>query len=190
MPRRPSFDKDDLIRRARDLFWRKGWAGTSMKDLEVVLQLNPGSIYAAFGSKEALYEQAMLQYMADGTASLEALANEHGPLAALQRYPRKVIDNDQAPARACMIARTFLELSAQDHALAAHAHGHLTTMEKLFTTLFEQAIEQGTIGAEQNPSRLAKRYQSDLLGLRLSSERPDVDGIALADEIATDLARL
>lgn len=190
MPRRPSFDKNDLIRRARDVFWRKGWAGTSMKDLEEVLQLNPGSIYGAFGSKEALYELAMRQYTEDGTALLAQLDQEHGPLGALQRYPRKVVDNAEAPAQACMVARTFLELSAQDHALAAHAHTHLMAMEKRFASLFERAQDTGEIGPEHNPERLAKRYQSDLLGLRLSSERPDVDGIALADEIAKDLSRL
>ncbi|MEL7079866.1 MAG: TetR/AcrR family transcriptional regulator, partial [Pseudomonadota bacterium] len=34
MPRKPAYDKNALIDRARDLFWKQGWAGTSLKDLE------------------------------------------------------------------------------------------------------------------------------------------------------------
>ena len=62
MPRKPNYDRNKLIERARDLFWKRGWAGTSLKDLEAVLQMKPGSFYAAFGSKEALFALAMEKY--------------------------------------------------------------------------------------------------------------------------------
>ena len=48
----------------------------------------------------------------------------------------------------------------------------------------------GEIGPEHDPERLAARYQSDLLGLRLSAERSDVDAAAIASDIAADLDRL
>ena len=66
MPHKPNYDRDELIVRARDLFWKRGWAGTSLKDLEAVLQMKPGSFYAAFGSKEALFALAMEKYATDG----------------------------------------------------------------------------------------------------------------------------
>ena len=72
MPRKPNFDRDELIERARDLFWERGWAGTSLKDLEAALQMKPGSFYAAFGSKERLYSLALEKYAADGQARLKA----------------------------------------------------------------------------------------------------------------------
>ncbi|MEO1734071.1 MAG: helix-turn-helix domain-containing protein, partial [Pseudomonadota bacterium] len=59
MPRKPEYDRDDLIDRARNLFWKRGWAGTSLKDLEAELKLKPGSFYAAFGSKDALFELSL-----------------------------------------------------------------------------------------------------------------------------------
>ena len=88
MPRKPNYDRNDLIERARDLFWKRGWAGTSLKDLEATLQMKPGSFYAAFGSKEALFAFAMEKYAADGHERLKALAQKHGPVKALQRFPR------------------------------------------------------------------------------------------------------
>ena len=73
MPRKPSYDREDLIERARDLFWQRGWAGTSLKDLEASLKMKPGSFYAAFGSKDALFELALDRYAADGSERMLSL---------------------------------------------------------------------------------------------------------------------
>jgi AcrR family transcriptional regulator len=190
MPRKPNFDKDDLITRARDLFWRQGWAGTSMKDIEKTLALNPGSIYAAFGSKEELYSLALDKYAADGAAKLNRMTEEGGPLVALQTYPRSTLKNENATACACMLAKTCMELSPQNHPLAAKAEAQLRIMEGRFEALFLAAQSNGQISVDHNPKHLAQRYQSDLLGLRLSAERADFDAIKVADNIAEGLAQL
>lgn len=190
MPRKPEYDRDALIDRARDLFWKQGWAGTSLKDLERTLGLKPGSFYAAFGSKAALFELALDRYAEAGANRLRSLAEEIGPLAALQRYPFLVIETSQGKAKACMLSKTILELGADESGLAARAGAHLSTMEKRFADLFQQAQSQGQVDASYDPNILARRYQSDLLGLRVSAERADVDAQAIATEIAEGLSRL
>ncbi|MEL7098173.1 MAG: helix-turn-helix domain-containing protein [Pseudomonadota bacterium] len=190
MPRKPSFDRDVLIDQARDLFWKQGWAGTSMKDLEKALKLKPGSFYAAFGSKGALFELALDRYAAAGAARLSALADEVGAFGALKHYPALLMDMTAAPARACMLSKTVLELKTQEAALAAKAEEHLQRMEALFEALFRRAQQNGDIGTGHDPTALARRYQSDLLGLRVSAERLGVDTDALAQDIAAGLDRL
>lgn len=190
MPRKPSYDRDALIVQARDIFWRQGWAGTSLKDLERELNLKPGSFYAAFGSKDALYALALERYTQDGVARLMAAAEEVGPLRALKAQPHVVIDESQTPTCACMLAKTYAELQAKGHDLADRAGQHLREMKACFSELFRQAQEAGEIGPEHDPERLAARYQSDILGLRLSAERNDVNASEIADDIASDLDRL
>lgn len=190
MPRRPNYDRNDLIDRARDLFWQRGWAGTSLKDLEVSLQMKPGSFYAAFGSKDALFELAMDKYACDGLIRLDALDTQYGPLAALQRFPAMVIENGNAPAKACMLSKTFLELHAHNHPLATKANAHLLNMEGRFAALFAKAQADGDIGKSRDPQMLAQRYQSDLLGLRVSAERDAEAAQTIAAEIAQTLATL
>jgi AcrR family transcriptional regulator len=187
MSRKPNYDRNELIDRSRDLFWRRGWAGTSLKDLEAVLQLKPGSFYAAFGSKDALFKLAMDRYAADGLERLKQLTEQHGPIKALQHFPRMVIENGDAPAKACMLSKTLLELQAHNHPLASDANLHLLKMEGHFAGLFEQAQASGEIDRSHNAQVLARRYQSDLLGLRVSAEREGVDAIAIAAEIADGL---
>jgi len=190
MPRRPNYDREDLIERARDLFWKRGWAGTSLKDLEAELQMKPGSFYAAFGSKDALFELALQRYSTDGIQRLRRLAEERGPLKALQHFPTGVIESDEAPAKACMLSKTLLELHAHEHPLAQKADEKLQNMENEFHQLFKQAQALGEIGKAHEPELLASKYQSDLLGLRVSAERNGVNAKAIATEMAAALERL
>lgn len=190
MPRKPNYDREDLIQRARDLFWQRGWAGTSLKDLEAELQMKPGSFYAAFGSKDALFELALQRYSMDGIERLTQLVAERGPLKALQEFPAAVIESDEAPAKACMLSKTLLELHAHRHPLSKQADEKLQKMERQFAKLFEQAQARGEIDPNHNAERLASKYQSDLLGLRVSAERDGVNAKAIAAEMADALGRL
>ena len=190
MPRRPSFDRDDLIDRARDVFWERGWAGTSMKDLETTLGLKPGSFYAAFGSKAKLYALALERYAQNGQDSLARAVKELGALEALKQYPIRIVQSDGGGAKACMLAKTVLELGPQDGELAQLASAALSKVEGLFARVFAQAQADGDVAACHDPARLARRYQSDLLGLRVSAERANVDAVAIAKEMAADLDRL
>lgn len=187
MPRKPEYDRDALIERARDVFWSQGWAGTSLKDLEGALNMRPGSFYAAFGSKDALFGLALDKYAKDAATRLRALAAKHGPLEALKMHPQAVLSTTHIGAKACMLAKTVLELQARNHPLAQQAGQHLKQLELLFTDLFDQAQKQQKISGNQSPARLARRYQSDLLGLRMSAEREDFDAAELADEISLSL---
>jgi len=190
MPRRPDYDRDELIDRARDLFWKQGWAGTSQKDLENVLNLKPGSFYAAFGSKDALFELALERYAESSRKRITDLVAELGPLGALKALPFQVISSAAVPAKACMLAKSVLELSGRDHELASVADHHLGTMEQHFVEAFSEAQARGEINSQQNSKTLARRYQSDLLGLRISAERDGVDAQAIAQEMADALDRL
>ncbi|MEM9551425.1 MAG: TetR/AcrR family transcriptional regulator, partial [Pseudomonadota bacterium] len=94
------------------------------------------------------------------------------------------------PAKACMLAKSVLELSGRNHQLSAVANRHLETMEKHFAKVFQDAQVNGEIRATHDPQNLARRYQSDLMGLRISAEREGVDAEAIAMEISKSLTAL
>jgi AcrR family transcriptional regulator len=56
------FDRDAALEAAMLLFWRKGFAAASMSDLCDAMGISSPSLYAAFGSKEALYLEAVEYY--------------------------------------------------------------------------------------------------------------------------------
>lgn len=57
-----NFDRDEALARAMELFWRKGFAGASLSELTAAMGINPPSLYAAFGSKEELFGEAVSLY--------------------------------------------------------------------------------------------------------------------------------
>ena len=57
------FDREAALQAAMLVFWRKGFAATSMNDLCDAMGIRSPSLYAAFGSKEALYLEAMEHYV-------------------------------------------------------------------------------------------------------------------------------
>ena len=183
MPRKPSFNRDDLINRARDVFWARGWAGTSLKDLEETLKLKPGSFYAAFGSKDALYELALEKYAEDGRARLEALASEVGALEALKSHPKRILDSDANAAKACMLAKTYLELHTHDHPLADRADTLLGGMGPPFEHLFHPAHTDRDIAYDRDQKQLAWWYHPDLFGMLPNPEHSNPDASASADYI-------
>jgi AcrR family transcriptional regulator len=80
------FDRGAALEAAMQLFWRKGFAATSMNDLCDVMGVRAPSLYAAFGSKEALYIEALEQYvqiqgpkvwgkLAEGAIARESIEN-------------------------------------------------------------------------------------------------------------------
>jgi AcrR family transcriptional regulator len=57
-----NFDRDQALKAAMEVFWAKGYAGASLSDLKAAMGINAPSLYAAFGSKEELFEAAVDLY--------------------------------------------------------------------------------------------------------------------------------
>ena len=54
MGRPKKYDREAVLDRAMQAFWRNGYEATSTADLEAQMGVNRSSLYAEFGSKEAL----------------------------------------------------------------------------------------------------------------------------------------
>ena len=65
------FDHDDVLRIAFDQFWRKGVRGTSLSDIARDAGVQRGSLYNAFGSKEALFLCAYERYASEYLGALQ-----------------------------------------------------------------------------------------------------------------------
>ena len=62
MPRVKLFDEKEVLTKAMNLFWRKGYSATSVQDLVNHLGINRGSLYDTFGNKEQLFNQSLALY--------------------------------------------------------------------------------------------------------------------------------
>ncbi|WP_353471861.1 TetR family transcriptional regulator [Salipiger sp. H15] len=191
MARQARHDRQEVLARALDLFWSKGYHATSLKDLEQALDMRPGSIYAAFGSKEALFAETLELYAASSYAQFRETI-EAGPsrLEGLANHVRRLgCAGDAGPSRACMLVKTLLETPDDDPTLRARTEELMRRMEEMFARTFREAQERGELGPEADPQRLASRLQAEIFGLRAYAQRTDSRArvAQLAEDIARDL---
>ena len=195
MARATNHNRQVSLERALQLFWKKGFHNTSLKDLEKALDMRPGSIYATFGSKGALFEEALEYYGHLGMIALEKTLHAHAsPLAGLAAYMRGLgsISDQDLPSRACMLVKSMLELSEREQSGRRKAEELLAGMEEYFIARFIAAQEAGEIDSGRDPIRLGRRLQAEIMGLRAFAQR-DVDSAAvhaLAEDMALSLEAL
>jgi TetR/AcrR family transcriptional regulator, transcriptional repressor for nem operon len=60
--RAKEFDEEEVVVKVMKLFWQRGYANTSIKDIVNETQVQPGSLYAFFGNKEELFRKALKRY--------------------------------------------------------------------------------------------------------------------------------
>lgn len=170
MSAQAKFNRDDVIEKAKNLYWEKGYHATSMRNLQDVVDMRPGSIYAAFGNKDNLFKEALNRYAEEGAANLaNSITQEKTVLAGLKRFIRSVTvcSKGTAPSGMCMVVKTIGELTQNDSPdLLAHATNILERVESSFVKTFQQAINNGEISSDKDPAELARYFQIQVIGLR------------------------
>lgn len=164
------YNRNDVIHKAMLLFWEKGYNGTSTRDLQQVLDMRPGSIYAAFGSKEQLYREALEHYSQEMSELLSQCITDAGsPLAGLEMFFHRVIIDlcDSNPCEICMLAKTLTEVRETQPERMALARQLLKLTEDRFMDILQQAKECGEIAERADPRILAKQLQVQMIGLRI-----------------------
>jgi len=110
------FDHDDVLRIAFDQFWRKGVRGTSLSDIARDAGVQRGSLYNAFGSKEALFLQAYERYAGDYLLALQKALGTGSLRKRLTAFFDLTITNFRSgsPPRGCPTTRGLMELGAAE----------------------------------------------------------------------------
>lgn len=100
-----AFDRDEALAKAQALFHLKGYDALSVADLTAAIGINPPSFYAAFGSKAALYAEALRLYERNegldlAAALAEGVSLDKGIALILQQAASAYVCGN---ARGCMV---------------------------------------------------------------------------------------
>ncbi|MET8772121.1 TetR family transcriptional regulator [Streptomyces sp. NPDC004658] len=168
MGRTREFDADQAIDRAMDLFWRRGYADTSLQDLLKELAIGSGSLYAAFGSKEQLYARALERYCALQAGTLvESLENATEIRPAVRQVLTDMIEADLTdPSRGCLVVNAATE-RGDDPATVERVAAALRHVESALAGALERAKARGEVSADKDPVELARFLTTFVQGLRV-----------------------
>ncbi|XBS70310.1 TetR/AcrR family transcriptional regulator [Acerihabitans sp. KWT182] len=179
-----SFDRQQALTAAMELFWRKGYSATSMADLYQAMGINSPSLYAAFGNKEDLYLEALTCYEQNIAPLLwspldSALSVREGVRQWL-KCSAKVLTRDNAP-QGCMV--TLSTVASEGNArLGAIVMGlRRQGIEKL-TARLERAVREGELSAGIDTAALARMYVGIQHGMSVQAR--DGAGFEALDAVA------
>ena len=128
------FDEQEVIAIALDVFWRKGLHDATMQDLATATGVQRGSLYNAYGDKEAIFLRAFDQYAGQFLETAGHALAEGDAAARLRNFFDVIIANmtsGSPPRGCCLTTRTALDTAISSTAVRQRVQSLLSRLEQL-----------------------------------------------------------
>jgi AcrR family transcriptional regulator len=183
-----AFDPDAALTQAMDVFWKEGFAATSLDDLSLATGLNRPSLYGAFGDKRALYIKAYRRYRQHVREAFTPLFAESAPLRAkLRRILLAALDlylSGEDGPRGCFTVLTASSDAIADPEIRDIVAEAIETIDRGFGRLFAEAREAGELPADTDARRLARMASATIhtLSVRARARYPRAELVPIVDD--------
>jgi TetR/AcrR family transcriptional repressor of nem operon len=175
MARPRSFDPDEALDLARDVFWQKGFQNTSLDDITAATGLNKPSLYAAFGDKNALFLKVLDRYHARIVDNAERILKE-GPSArdAIERWLTGFIPfcSGTKGSRGCLSVNTAADGASDQKEVRKRIERFNRKLEQLLSSRLR--ADRAQFSDSFDPDDAARAIMAIYLGLMvLAKDAPD-----------------
>jgi TetR/AcrR family transcriptional repressor of nem operon len=129
------FDDQEVVGIAIDVFWRKGLHDATMQDLATATGVQRGSLYNAYGDKQAIFLRAFDQYAGQFLETAGKALAQGEARAGLHKFFDVIIANmtSGSPPRGCLTTRTALDAAISSPDVRQRVQGLLNRLEKLIS---------------------------------------------------------
>lgn len=168
-----SFDRDTALASAMNVFWAKGYEASQLTDLLAAMGLNPPSFYAAFGSKDALYREALDLYLATaGAGSMKVLSETPSLRAAVESMLLASMDTALASSSSggCMVSLGLFNCQEHNAPLRDHLRELRRSTTRLICQRLERGIADGELAPDADTERLASYFATIIHGISLQAQ--------------------
>ena len=172
MPRPKQYKYEAVLEKAMDLFWSKGYNGTSIKELVDHVKLSKASMYEAFTDKHGLFMATLHNYRKRVRNNLKLLEDMPSPLQAIKISFQSIIEEvtDKRHRRGGYLTNTAIELAPHDKEVEQWVIDSMTDYETLYKKLLHKAIEKGEIKKAIDVDTTAYFLTNTLQGLMVYSK--------------------
>jgi TetR/AcrR family transcriptional repressor of nem operon len=173
MARQKEFDRDEVLHKAMEVFWSRGYQGASIQDLVQHMGINRQSIYDTFGDKHALFLQALDRYREIQSRKVFEVLERPG---SMKKNLRQLFEEAVARAlsaegrRGCFVGNSMSELAGRCKETATRTCNSVATAEKIFQRALERGREQGDLPRVRDTRAVARFLYSSLQGLLLMAK--------------------
>jgi TetR/AcrR family transcriptional regulator, copper-responsive repressor len=166
-----AYDPQVALARAAEVFWKAGYAGTSLDDLAAATGMNRPSLYAAFGDKRDLYLKTLDYYREESrTLARHALADNPTLRVFLKRFYDKALELYLTDGpRGCYSIGTAATVAAVDDGVRAFLADSMRTTDGFLTHQIEKGKTRGELSREADPAALGYLATATLHTLAIRS---------------------
>lgn len=158
---------NELIIKAQEVFWQKGYNGTSLSDLSVATGAGAGSLYNTFkGGKKEIFRKSLEQRREVFFAFKDSIKESENPIKQIKQFFLDICEaNDSWQQKGCIVANTLVEMTFVDNELKDDAIKILTETEEFYRTIIAQEQEKGKLKTKIPADVLAKYLISFWCGI-------------------------
>jgi AcrR family transcriptional regulator len=143
-----NFDRTAALRCAMEVFWAKGYDGASLSDLTTAMGINSSSLYAAFGSKDALFHEAVALYgETEGTEIWTAIPEAPTAREAFERFLRASAESFTRPEKpaGCLIVLGALNANETNANVCRELRDHRSGNVATLYDRLKRAVREGEL---------------------------------------------
>jgi len=183
-----AFRPEAALDQAMDVFWKDGFAATSLDDLSAATGLKRPSLYGAFGDKRALYIQAYRRYREHVRETFTPLFAAASPLRdKLKRILIATLDlylSGEAGPRGCFTVLTASSDAIADEEIRELVDKAIGNTDRAFERLFADARVAGELSYDADPRRLARLASATIhtLSIRARARTPRGELVSIVDD--------
>jgi AcrR family transcriptional regulator len=174
-----SFDRDQALDRATKVFWKHGYEASSVALLTAAMRIGAASMYAAFGDKRALFEEAVGHYMRAYGAFMVRAFQEPNARTAIEGMLRDAAamftSSDHPPG--CMLITAATNCAPESATVAKRLRAIRASTVEILAERIGGAIKQGELPADTDARALALFFSTVLQGMSAQAR----DGASRAD---------
>jgi TetR/AcrR family transcriptional repressor of nem operon len=185
MGRLKAFDEDQVLDRAVDCFWLRGYEATSVRDLADRMGIGGASLYNAYGDKRGLFIAALARY-ADRSMRERIARLEQGgrPKEAIRAFLAEIVDRslEDPDRKGCLLVNSALDVAPHDAAIGRVVADYLGELRAFFRRNLVAARAAGQVPRQADPDELANHLLGVVLGIRVlartRADRAQLEAIA------------
>ena len=180
-----NFDREKALTQALDVFWRRGYEPASIAELCHAMEINPPSLYSAFGNKASLFLEAVdfyeRTYWETPAKNLEADPDVYRAIDTFFREAARILLSPDSPC-GCMVVLAAINVS-EDAVEVINSIKELRLATKaMFASRIRRGIDDGQLAADTDVAALAGALNTMLEGLSIQARdgmsRDDLERIA------------
>jgi len=173
MARTKDFNEEEVLEKALNIFWQKGYNGTSMQDLVDGLGISRSSMYDTYTDKYSLFILALERYRERTAREMMQMINQAAsPKAVIKKIFQSVVTESlfDKVQRGCFLVNTCVENATHDKAVEKIVNENMQDFEDAFYHAIKKGQEIGEIMNRNDARALARFVINNINGIRISAK--------------------